>query len=80
MLDCGTPITIRHLLTHSSGRRDQWNLIALACGRLAEDRITEADVVDILPRHTALHFTLGAEYAWSNSGFTRRFSSRERNG
>lgn len=63
MLDCGTAITIRHLLTHTSGRRDQWNLIALACGRLAEDRITEADVVDILPRHTALHFTLGAEYA-----------------
>ena len=41
----GTTITIRHLLTHTSGLRDQWNLIALARGRFEEDRITEADVV-----------------------------------
>ena len=34
MLDYGTPITIRHLLTHASGLRDQWNLLALACGAL----------------------------------------------
>jgi CubicO group peptidase (beta-lactamase class C family) len=66
----GTTVTIRHLLTHTSGLRDQWELLALARGRFEEDRITEADVMDIIPRQTALNFTPGAEYAYSNTGFT----------
>src|ERR1043165_3869799 len=68
--DYGTPITIRHLLTHTSGIRDQWELIGLARGRFEENRITEDDVMDILPRQTALNFKPGSEYLYSNSGFT----------
>ncbi len=68
--DYGTPITIRHLLTHTSGLRDQWELIGLARGRFEEDRITEADVMDIIPRQRALNFTPGSEYLYSNTGFT----------
>jgi CubicO group peptidase (beta-lactamase class C family) len=68
--DYGTPITIRHLLTHTSGLRDQWELLSLARGRFEENRITEADVMDIVPRQTALNFTPGAEYIYSNTGFT----------
>jgi CubicO group peptidase (beta-lactamase class C family) len=68
--DYGTPITIRHLLTHTSGLRDQWSLLYLARGRFEEDRITEADVMDIVPRQKALNFTPGAEYLYSNTGFT----------
>jgi CubicO group peptidase (beta-lactamase class C family) len=68
--DYGTPITIRHLLTHTSGLRDQWDLIGLSRGRFEEDRITEADVMDIVPRQKALNFTPGAEYLYSNTGFT----------
>jgi CubicO group peptidase (beta-lactamase class C family) len=68
--DYGTPITIRHLLTHTSGLRDQWELLSLARGRFEENRITEADVMDIVPRQTSLNFTPGAEYLYSNTGFT----------
>jgi CubicO group peptidase (beta-lactamase class C family) len=68
--DYGTPITLRHLLTHTSGLRDQWDLIGLARGRFEENRITEADVMDIVPRQKALNFTPGAEYVYSNTGFT----------
>ena len=68
--DYGTPITIRHLLTHTSGLRDQWELIGLARGRFEENRITEADIMDIVPRQKALNFTPGAEYMYSNTGFT----------
>ena len=66
----GTTITIRHLLTHTSGLRDQWALLALARGRFEEDRITEADVMDVVSRQTGLNFTPGAEYLYSNTGFT----------
>lgn len=68
--DYGTPITIRHLLTHTSGLRDQWDLISMARGRFEENRITEADVMDLLTRQTALNFTPGAEFLYSNSGYT----------
>jgi len=68
--DYGTTITIRHLLTHTSGLRDQWDLLALGRGRFEENRITEADVMDIVPRQTALNFKPGAEYVYSNTGYT----------
>ena len=67
--DYGTPIAIRHLLTHTSGLRDQWSL-PVGRGRFEENRITEADVMDIVPRQTALNFTPGSEYIYSNTGFT----------
>jgi hypothetical protein len=58
------------LLTHTSGLRDQWELLALKRGRFEEDRITEADVMDVVSRQTALNFKPGAEYVYSNTGFT----------
>ena len=68
--DYGTRITIRHLLNHTSGLRDQWELLALARGRFEENRITEADVMDVVPRQKGLNFTPGAEYLYSNTGYT----------
>jgi CubicO group peptidase (beta-lactamase class C family) len=68
--DYGHRITIRHLLTHTSGLRDQWDLLALARGRFEEDRITEADVLDIVSRQKALNFDPGTEYLYSNTGYT----------
>jgi CubicO group peptidase (beta-lactamase class C family) len=68
--DYGHRITIRHLLTHTSGLRDQWDLLAIARGRFEEDRITEADVLDIVTRQKALNFVPGTEYLYSNTGFT----------
>src|SRR4029434_7873138 len=68
--DYGQRITLRHLLTHTSGVRDQWDLLALARGRFEEDRITEADVLDIVTRQKVLNFVPGAEYVYSNTGYT----------
>ena len=68
--DYGAKITIRHLLTHTSGLRDQWDLLIMARGRFEENRITEADVMDIVPRQKALNFAPGSEYLYSNTGFT----------
>jgi CubicO group peptidase (beta-lactamase class C family) len=65
----GKTITIRHLLHHTSGLRDQWNLLALAGWRL-EDVITEQDILDLIWRQTALNFTPGNQYLYSNTGYT----------
>jgi CubicO group peptidase (beta-lactamase class C family) len=69
--DYGHLITIRHLLTHTSGLRDQWDLLIMARGgRFEENRITEADVLEIVTRQRALNFVPGSEYLYSNTGFT----------
>ena len=68
--DYGSRITIRHLLQHTSGLRDQWDLLALARGRFEENRITEADVLDIVSRQKGTNFLPGTEYLYSNTGYT----------
>jgi CubicO group peptidase (beta-lactamase class C family) len=68
--DYGHRLTIRHLLTHTSGLRDQWDLLFMARGRFEENRITEDDVLEIVTRQKALNFTPGTEYLYSNTGYT----------
>lgn len=62
-------ITIRHLLNHTSGIRDQWQLLALSGTRL-DDVITQDHVVKILGQQQALNFRPGEKYSYSNSGYT----------
>lgn len=63
-------ITIRHLLQHTSGLRDQWDLLFMARGRFEENRITESDVLEIVARQKELNFVPGTEYLYSNTGYT----------
>ena len=57
--DYGTRITVRHLLTHTSGLRDFFEMLILARGRFEENRITQADMMDIVSRQRVLNFTPG---------------------
>ena len=68
--DYGHRITIRHLLNHTSGLRDQWDLLSMARGRFEENRITESDVLEMVTRQKSLNFAPGAEYLYSNTGYT----------
>jgi CubicO group peptidase (beta-lactamase class C family) len=68
--DFGTPITLRHLVHHVSGIRDQWNLLSMAGWRWQADVVTQGDVLDITSRQTALNFEPGERYLYSNTGFT----------
>jgi CubicO group peptidase (beta-lactamase class C family) len=65
----GTPITIRHLLGHTSGLRDFFELLTLARGRFEEERITAADATAVIFRQRGLNFTPGAEYGYSNTNY-----------
>lgn len=66
----GAPITIRHLIYHTSGLRDQWQLLGYAGWRFPEDLITEQDVLRIVSRQKGTNFAPGAEWAYSNTGYT----------
>jgi CubicO group peptidase (beta-lactamase class C family) len=65
----GAPITLRHLIFHTSGLRDQWDLLYLAGWREA-DLKTNADVLAIAQAQQALNFEPGTSWAYSNTGYT----------
>lgn len=63
------PITIRHLLNHTSGLRD-WGSVAALSGWGRRDRAhNHAHVVDILSRQGALNYPPGERYSYTNSGY-----------
>ena len=62
------PVTIRHLLHHTSGLRDYIDL--LGWSGVQEESVTgDRDALAILARQQAPNFEAGAEYLYSNSGF-----------
>jgi CubicO group peptidase (beta-lactamase class C family) len=67
--DFGRTITIRHLVHHTSGLRDQWELLAMAGWRL-DDVITREHILKMIAHQRELNFEPGAEYLYSNSGYT----------
>jgi CubicO group peptidase (beta-lactamase class C family) len=67
--DFGETIIICHLLNHTSGLRDQWGLLTAAGWRL-DDVITTSDILELMRRQRELNFKPGAEYLYSNTGYT----------
>lgn len=63
--DYGTPITIRHLLAHTSGLRDHVQLFAIADG----DMTSDAAVLAMITRQRGLNFPPGSEHLYSNTGY-----------
>ena len=67
--DFGETITIGHLLNHTSGLRDQWELLIMSGWRM-EDVITQKDIIRLLKKQRELNFKPGERYMYSNTGFT----------
>lgn len=67
--DFGKTITLRHLANHTSGLRDQWNLLAMAGWRL-DDVITKEHVLKLVSKQKELNFNPGEEFVYCNTGFT----------
>lgn len=67
--DYGETITLRHLLTHTSGLRD-WGSVAGISGWGRSSRTHDHDhVLDILSRQSALNYPPGESYSYTNSGY-----------
>jgi CubicO group peptidase (beta-lactamase class C family) len=66
--DFGRPITVRHLVHHTSGLRCKWELMELA-GWRRDDVFTREQVIKMVRHQRELNFEPGAEHLYSNIGY-----------
>jgi CubicO group peptidase (beta-lactamase class C family) len=62
------PITLRHLICHTSGLRDYLNLMDLA-GIIWENDYPEEEIIALMARQQSLNFKPGTEQLYCNSGY-----------
>ncbi len=62
------PITIRHLINHTSGLRDYLNLMDLV-GMIYENDYPDEEFIALIARQQNLNFAPGTEQLYSNSGY-----------
>ena len=67
--DFGKKINICHLIYHTSGLRDQWELLTLA-GWRDDDVITQEHIMKMVRNQKELNFDPGDEYSYCNTGYT----------
>ncbi|MBT8405099.1 MAG: beta-lactamase family protein, partial [Gemmatimonadetes bacterium] len=68
MPDYDAPVTVRHLVHHTSGVRDYLTLMSLAAIAI-ETPMSDAAVTELIARQEGLNFTPGDRYLYSNSGY-----------
>jgi CubicO group peptidase (beta-lactamase class C family) len=66
--DYGTPITIRHLIHHTSGLRDYYTLLYLA-GKRYDEAFDNQVILEIAARQKELNFKPGTQFHYSNTGY-----------
>jgi CubicO group peptidase (beta-lactamase class C family) len=67
--DFGTPITLRHLIHHTSGLRDFLEMLEMAGWRTGGDVTTEKDILDMVSRQRTLNHKPGEEFVYTNTGY-----------
>jgi CubicO group peptidase (beta-lactamase class C family) len=65
----GGPITIRMLLTHTSGLRDQWGLLGIRGEGPGQRVHSPATTLDLVTHQKMLNFPPGTDYLYSNTGY-----------
>jgi CubicO group peptidase (beta-lactamase class C family) len=76
--DYGSPLTIRHLLTHTSGLRE-WSALVGVQGWPRGSRVhRQADLLDVVTRQRSLNHKPGEFYSYTNSGYGLLFTVVER--
>jgi CubicO group peptidase (beta-lactamase class C family) len=68
--DLGETVTLRHLITHTSGYREFLNALAIGGWRLDEaDHIARDEILTVVQRQPALQNSPGAEWNYNNTGY-----------
>lgn len=67
--DYGVPLTLRHLLHHTSGVKEWSDIVELQGWPRTTRSISETYAAQAIFRQRSLNFTPGAEYLYSNSNF-----------
>ena len=67
--DFGEPVTLRHLLTHTSGYREYLTALSMAAVDIERDYFDRDDVVGVVRRQPALQNAPGAERSYNNTGY-----------
>jgi len=62
-----SPITVRHLIYHTSGIRGQYGLVESA--GIASFDLTDEDVLGLIARQKELNFKPGEEFLYSDTGY-----------
>ena len=62
------PVTVRHLLHHTSGLKDYIDLLLLS-GRDLDNHYSEAEILELVCQQQSLNFRPGDEYLYSNTGY-----------
>jgi CubicO group peptidase (beta-lactamase class C family) len=62
------PITLRHLIHHTSGLRDYLDLMDFS-GMILENNYADEEIIALLTRQKSLNFEPGTEQVYSNSGY-----------
>lgn len=67
--DFAQTVTLRHLLTHTSGYREYLTTLPMAGRMVEEDHIDRDDVLRVVERQPALQNAPGAEWSYNNTGY-----------
>ncbi|MCJ7626403.1 MAG: beta-lactamase family protein, partial [Anaerolineaceae bacterium] len=67
--DLGETITIRHLIHHTSGLRDIWEVMLLSGYRM-DDILVFPDFLEYIHRQQALNFKPGDRHLYCNTGYS----------
>lgn len=69
MPDYGAPITLRHLLNHTSGLREQWSLLALTGNGPGAQVHNMPLILELASRQKGLNFEPGSEFFYTNTNY-----------
>jgi CubicO group peptidase (beta-lactamase class C family) len=72
------PITIRHLLTHTSGLREWSSLVAMQGWQRGTRAHTQEVLLDVAFRQRRLNYPVGDYYSYTNTGYAIAMSLVER--